>query len=255
MSDPLVTVAVPSFNHGRFLDDALESILFQRVPVEVVVLDAGSTDNSLSVLKKWQSRLLWWRSSPDSGQAAAVNEGIAKGKAPFVCWLNADDRFLPNGLKRLLEALEACPDIPAAYGRCFTITREGHRVFPYVTAPFRPWLLASYCFIAQPATLIRRSAWEGIGGLDESLHMAPDYDLWWRLHVANGDLRYVRKFVAETRMHLKTKTAGRRKEHYIEAMKVVQRHTGRIPLKWYAAWPFMVNFRAVVQELRDRPLH
>lgn len=251
MIEPRITVAVPSLNHGRFLNDALRSIFSQDVPVEVVVLDAGSTDNSLSVIRNWKSRLLWWRSRPDAGQAAAINEGIARGKAPYVCWLNADDMFLPGGVKKLWKALEASPEIPAAYGRCWTVTAKAHKICPFITTPFWPRLLTNYCFIAQPATLIRRSIWESIGGLDENLHMALDYDLWWRLYRRNGKLKYVRKFVAATRMHFETKTSRKRKEHYTEAMEVVLRHTGKIPIKWHLAWPVMVNFRKSIQKLRD----
>ena len=251
MIESQITVAVPSLNHGRFLNDALRSIFSQDVSVEVVVLDARSTDNSLSVIKEWKSHLLWWRSSLDAGQAAAINEGIARGKAPYVCWLNADDLLLPGGIKKLWKVLEASPEIPAAYGRCWTVTEEGHKICPFITAPFWPWLLANHCFIAQPATLIRRSAWENIGGLDENLHMALDYDLWWRLYRRNGKLKYVRKFIAATRMHFETKTSKRRKEHYTEAMEVVLRHTGKIPIKWYLAWPVMVSFRAYAHKFRD----
>jgi len=155
-----------------------------------------------------------------------------RGKAPHVCWLNADDIILPDGLKTLFHVLETSNGIPAVYGRCWTIGNQGKRLFPYLTAPFWPRLLANYCLIAQPATLILREAWEGVGGLDESLDMALDYDLWWRLYMRYGRLRYVRKFVAATRMHADTKTVRKRKSHYIEAMEVIKRHRGRVPLKW-----------------------
>ena len=100
MKKPLVTIAVPSCNQGLFLDEALASIFQQDVPVEVFVLDGGSTDNSVDVMRKWEQKLAGWRSHPDDGQAAAINEGIAQGSAPFVCWLNSDDWFLTGGLSK-----------------------------------------------------------------------------------------------------------------------------------------------------------
>jgi len=93
MSKSLVTIAVPSFNQGQFLNDTLASIFQQDIPVEVFVMDGGSTDNSLEVIRKWEHRLAGWRSHADGGQAAAINQGIALGHAPYVCWLNSDDWF------------------------------------------------------------------------------------------------------------------------------------------------------------------
>src|SRR3989442_418168 len=111
----LVTVAVPSYNQGRCLDRALASIFEQEVEVEVYVADAGSNDESIEIIRKWAPRLAGWRSHPDAGQAAAINECIVQGAAPYVCWLNSDDWLLPNGLTALLGGLRSDPAAPAAY--------------------------------------------------------------------------------------------------------------------------------------------
>jgi glycosyltransferase involved in cell wall biosynthesis len=248
MTEPLVTVVVPNLNHGRYLGEALESIFNQEVPVEVVVMDGGSTDHSLSVISQWKGRLLGWGHGPDGGQAQAVNQGIAMGSAAHVCWLNSDDVFFPGGLRLLLSALSRCYESPVAYGRCWTLNERGRRLFPYVTTPFHPRLLKSYCFIAQPATLIRRSAWEAVGGLDDSLRMALDYDLWWRLYRKFGPFLYIRRFVAGSRMHRDTKTSRNRHEHYDEAMHILLRHTGKVPMKWRLAYPLMVNLRSAMRK-------
>lgn len=248
--NPLITIAVPSFNQGRFLDDALGSIFSRNLPVEVFVMDGGSSDNSLEVIRKWEPLLSGWRSRPDEGQSAAVNEGIAMGSAPYVCWLNADDRFAENGLALLLRGLASDKSSPAAYGWCWTILASGRKIVPYMTLPFHPWLLANYCFIAQPATLIRRKAWEEIGGIDRSLDMAMDYDLWWRLYNRFGKFTYIREFVAQARLHSDTKTTTRREDHYSESMEIVLRHYGRVPFKWYFAQPIMVKARSFFNKLK-----
>jgi len=252
MPDPIITVAVPSLNQGRFLDKALRSISEQGLPAEVFVLDGGSTDQSVDVIRRWENRLSGWRSRPDRGQAAAINEGIARGRAPYVCWLNADDYYLTRGIETLIRALERAPEAPAAYGCCWTVTSSGRRAFRYPTLRFRPWVLANFCFICQPGTVIRRTAWESVGGLNEDLHVALDYDLWWRLYGAFGALEYTPEFVAAAVMHSETKTATKRREHYLEAMAVVRQHTGRTPLKWYLAWPFMVNAREWIRAWADK---
>lgn len=237
---PLVTLVIPSLNQGRFLEAALQSVFSQGVPVEVFVQDGGSTDESLEILRRWAPRLAGWRSGPDSGQSSAINSGVALGAAPYVAWLNADDCYLGDGLARLLDGLQAAPLAPMAYGRCWIVDEGGGRIRRYPTLRFSARMLANFCFICQPGTLIRRSAWEAIQGVDESLHMCMDYDLWWRLYETGSAPVLVDAFVATSREHGETKTSTRRHDHYREARQVVRRHWGRVPLKWYAAWPYKV---------------
>jgi hypothetical protein len=245
MTEPLVTIAVPSYNQGRFLDDALTSIFEQNVPVEVFVLDGGSSDNSVDVIRKWEHKLAGWRSHADAGQAAAINEGIAKGTAPYVCWLNSDDWFLSGGLAKLVDELQLYPDSPAVYGRAWNVVEKSGKQYPVWVEPFNEHRMALRCIISQPATLIRRSAWETVGGVDVHLHMAMDYDLWWRLYKSFGTLHFADDFVAVNREHEDTKTNTKRQLHYKEAMKVVREHYGRVPLKWWLAQPYSVWFKSV----------
>ena len=245
MAEPLVTVAVPSFNQGRFLDDALTSIFQQELPVEVFVLDGGSTDNSIEIIRKWEHRLAAWRSYPDDGQAAAINEGIAQGSAPFVCWLNSDDFFLPGGLSKLIGALQDHIEVPAVYGRSWSAVQKTGKRTPVWVEPFDEHRLALRCIISQPATAIRRSAWQAVGGVDKELHMAMDYDLWWRLSKRLGPMLFMESFVAVNREHEQTKTRTQRRRHYQEAMTVVRKHYGCVPLKWWFAQPYAVWFKSI----------
>lgn len=241
---PLVTVAVPSFNQGRFLDDALSSIFAQKLPIEVFVADAGSTDESLSIIRKWESRLSGWRSHADQGQAAAINECIARGSAPYVAWLNSDDAYIGDGLAALLDTLNSRRDSPAAYGNAWNTNERLERTSRVWVQGFTRRRMALRCIVSQPATLIRRSAWEAVGGLDESLHLALDYDLWWKLSERFGSMTYVPTDVALNREHDNTKTRTQRKRHYQEAMAVVRRYYGHVPLKWWLSWPLSVWLRS-----------
>jgi glycosyltransferase involved in cell wall biosynthesis len=253
LRSPLVTVAIPSFNHAEFLDEAIASVFAQAVVCEVFVLDAGSTDTSIRIIKKWAPKLAGWRSHPDQGQAAAINEGIALGTAPFVCWLNSDDWLLPGGLRLLSDALLAKSEVAVAYGRAWNVSsRSGTRRPVWGPAPFSAWKMANYCMISQPASLIRRTAWEAIGGLSVDLHMAMDYDLWWRLHKQAGALEFVDAFVAANRDHDDTKTNRYRSEHYREAMSVVKKHYGRVPLKWWLVQPYAVFWRGLIAKSAAR---
>lgn len=247
MPAPLITIAVPSFNQGRFLNEALGSIFLQNLPIEVFVIDGGSTDESVDVIRKWESKLSGWRSHKDEGQAAAINEGIAQGKAPYVCWLNSDDWFLPSALSELLEGFRAKPGAPAVYGRCWNVIESTGKRAPVWVEPFSDRRLAVRCIISQPGTLIRRTAWEAVGGLDKSLHMSMDYDLWWRLFKYGGPLAFVDKYVAVNREHAETKTKTLRHRHYAEAIETVRKHYGRVPLKWWLAQPYAVWYKSLIR--------
>ncbi|MGM4918949.1 glycosyltransferase family 2 protein [Tardiphaga sp. 813_E8_N1_3] len=245
MTNPLVTVVVPSFNQAQYLEQALKSLTDQDVPLEIFVMDGGSTDGSVGILQRYAPHLASWRSHKDDGQSAAINEGIALGSAPFVAWLNSDDLLLPGGLHRLIDALEAAPSAPAAYGRAWNHNEANGRRTPVWVEPFELRRLAQRCIVSQPATLIRRSAWQRVGGLDISLRMAMDYDLWWRLYHASGPLAFVPDYVAVNRDHPGTKTNTYRSQHYREAIAVVRRHAGRVPLKWWLLQPYAVWYKAL----------
>lgn len=242
---PQITVVVPTYNQGLYINDALASIFNQNIPLEVFVLDGGSTDNTLDVIHAWKHKLAGWRSHEDSGQTASINEGISLGSAPFVCWLNSDDWYLPEGLSKLLSVLEANPNSPAAYGNAWDYVQKNASKKLVRIESFDENRLALRCIISQPATLIRRSAWEELGGLDESLNMAMDYDLWWRLYKFKGPLLYVDDFVAVNRVHDSTKTSNFRFQHYKEAMNVVRKYYGRIPVKWWLMQPYAVWFKTI----------
>jgi glycosyltransferase involved in cell wall biosynthesis len=241
---PLVTVVVPSYNQGRYLDQALASIFDQGVPVEVFVMDGGSKDNSLEVIMKWAPRLAGWVSAPDGGQAAAINAGMVRASAAYVCWLNSDDWLLPNALRNLIGALNASPGSPMVYGKTFDFLSNKSIMRHALVLPFSEWLMARICVISQPGTLMRRSCWQSVAGLDASLHMAMDYDLWWRIYKRCGKPLMVRDVVAVNRVHDATKTNTQRYRHYQEAIAVVRRHYGKVPWKWWLAQPYAVWWRS-----------
>ncbi len=242
-SAPFVTVAVPSFNQGRFLDATLRSIFMQSVPVEVMLADGGSTDETQSVIDRWRHQLTWYRSAPDEGQSASINEAIARGRAPFVCWMNSDDLFLPGGLIRLLHALEASPGAAVAYGGCHLIDENGRLIGLRRGKDISERSLSRHSVIPQPASLIRREAWNKVTGLKENLHLSLDYDLWWRLYRCGSKFARIPIDVAAARFHPNAKSFVKPREMYEEAKSVVRHHYGSLPLNWRLKEPFSVRAR------------
>lgn len=212
-------------------------------------MDGGSTDETLDVLREWEGRLAGWDSAPDGGQSAAINAGIARGTAPYVCWLNSDDILLDGSLARLLAFLAQHEDTPACYGLTYDLRQRDGTLRPAWVEPFSEKRLATRCIISQPGTLIRRNVWEDLGGLDPHLHMAMDYDLWWRIYRRFGPLKLLEEFVAVNRVHPLTKTSSRRRAHYREAINVVKRHYNRVPLKWLIAQPYKIWWKSNFREL------
>lgn len=232
-----IAIAVPSLNQRPFLAAALDSLACAHVTVHRAVLDAASGDGSRDLIEARAGELSFWRSAKDDGQAAAVNEGVARlcerhPDVRAVGWLNADDEFVPGGIDLLWQALDEHPDWVVACGRGALTAADGAVVGEVPTEPFQRDRFARACTICQPSTLIRRSAWERVGGLDASLDMCFDYDLWWRLRHL-GTLGYVDRIVAASRDHGETKTRRRRVQYFHEATQIVRRETGRVPWHWY----------------------
>lgn len=228
-----VTCVIPSLNQGEFIEKTILSALRQEgiKDLEMIVMDGGSTDETLTILKKYQSSFSFWKTGTDDGQAAAVNEGVKKGTGMYVCWLNSDDLFLPGGLKCLCTFLESHPQYVAVHGKAKFIDEDGNETGDYPSSVINRKTLQRTCPICQPATLIRRSVWDAVGGLDRDLSMCLDYDLWWRL-LAVGKIGYLDDYVACSRLHHETKTVKFKKQHYREAFWILRKNTGKVPFKW-----------------------
>lgn len=246
MSEPVVTIAIPSLNQSKFLDRAIESVFSQGVEVEVFLMDGGSSDGTLEVIYKWSDMLAGWRSYSDDGQSAAINEGIFKGRAPFVAWLNSDDYFLPGALRSLVSCLQEQSSFPMVYANSLSENQISGSQKKTWVEKFSEDRLAKRCIISQPATLIRRSVWEDVQGLNVNLFMAMDYDLWWRIYRAFGAPFFLDEIVSVNATHPETKTNKYRELHFSESMSVVKLHNGFIPTRWWLAYPYSVLLKALI---------
>jgi glycosyltransferase involved in cell wall biosynthesis len=180
---PLVSILTPSFNQGRFLPDCLASVARQTYPrVEHIVMDGGSTDDSLQVLAKAGDSVRW-RSEPDRGQADAVNQAFGACTGEIVGWINSDDGlFAVDTVERIAAALADNPDAGVVYGDAALVDESG-RILRHHRSRWPTGSLPLVSPIAQPAAFFRRSAIEpGEPLLRVDLHRFLDYELWLRLH-------------------------------------------------------------------------
>jgi glycosyltransferase involved in cell wall biosynthesis len=232
---PLVTIVTPSFNQARFIRETLESVLNQSYPhIEYVVMDGGSTDQTVEILRKYGGQLSWL-SGRDRGQAHAVNSGWRRGRGSVVAYLNSDDVYLPGAVERAVEALERDPGAGAVYGEAYHVDDRGAILARYPSEPFSMERLEETCFICQPTVFLRREIVEGVGYLDETLRYSLDYDLWIRVARVSR-FAFIPDYLARSRLHADTKTVKDRIPAHIEIMHTVRRHFGYVPPSWVYAY-------------------
>jgi len=186
---PLVTIVVPCLNRAHYLAATIDSILQQDYGgIECIVVDGGSTDDTVSILEGYGDRIKWV-SEPDDGHADAINKGWRMGRGEIVSWLNADDLYVvPDCVSRVVAYMQDNPEVDVVYGDYAGISKEGN-VSSEVISP-REWDLeyaVKYCLpiIMQPASFIRRRILEKVGWMDEN----DDHYLWLRIGLA-GTIRY-----------------------------------------------------------------
>ncbi len=228
-----VSFIIPSFNKGPFIGQCLDSIAAQRLApgsFEVRVYDNESTDATVEILRAHPLRP-HWVSERDGGQAAAVNRGLREARGEFIAWINADDFYRPGALTPLLAAFSNPARPRVVYGRADIVDETGRNLGPYPVEPWNLARLADFCFLCQPAVFFRRDVVTEAGLLDESLHLALDYEFWLRLG-QKAPFQFLDQTLAATRDYAETKTRLRRVDVQRECLLVSHWHTGRWSQKW-----------------------
>jgi glycosyltransferase involved in cell wall biosynthesis len=181
-SDPLVSIITPSFNQGRFLEETLLSVARQNYGlIEHIVVDGGSTDGSVDILRKNEHLLACWISEPDKGQSDAIRKGFSMAKGSVLAWLNSDDLLAPSAVRIAVDYFQRDPSLGVVYGDRLHIDIRGNVVGVCRCPEYYSKMLSRHKTLPQEATFFRRSVYEEVGGIDVSLHYVMDFDLWCRL--------------------------------------------------------------------------
>lgn len=209
---PTITVVTPSYNQGRFLQETIDSVLSQGIAgLEYIIVDGGSTDESVEVIRKHERHLAWWVSEKDRGQSHAINKGIARATGTWLAYLNSDDVYLPGALQSLLDALRAAPGAQwiaggvVGFGSAEMPVHEWH--LPTVPRGMLD-LLSSRFQMAQPGHVWSRTLVQQVGGFDESLRYLFDINLYAALIARGTRCHALDRPVAGYRFHAASKTVA-----------------------------------------------
>jgi len=223
------SIITPSYNQGVFIEKTIESVLTQDYAnIEYIVIDGGSTDNTLDILKKYDGRLKWISES-DKGQSDAINKGFRMATGDIFAWLNSDDTYEPRAVSAAVSIFEKKTRLGLLYGEGYRIDENGVRLgrFP-ATTYFNLWkLIHVWDYILQPSTFFARSALESCGYLDENLRWTMDWDLWIKLALLpEYDVEYTEHFLANSREYAGTKTSVGGLNRVKEIRDIMLHHAG-----------------------------
>jgi glycosyltransferase involved in cell wall biosynthesis len=231
MDYPSISVIVPSFNQGQYIEETLVSIISQKYPnLEILVLDGGSTDNTVEVIKKYEDHLFYWQSKPDRGQADAINQGIKMSSGEVVCWLNSDDMYLPGALLDVGNRLRGSTDqFRLIYGKTNLVRQTGskyHACGCQTAAPFDQFTLTYEDFISQPSSFWTRVLWQAVGELNVDYNYILDWD-WYIRASQVAQFEYVPQSYSVYRYHAAHKTSTGGAKRRAEVRQIVQQYSSQ----------------------------
>jgi len=203
MNLPRISIVMPSFNQGMFLEEAIRSILDQHYPnLEFMILDAQSTDNSRVIIDKYAASLAYWRSEPDQGQSDAIAQGLARATGDLLGWVNSDDALLPGSLSAIARAWQENPT-GGLFGGNYILFDKSGRITRCKRHPANSGWFAQHGIFSfnPPGSFFKRQDYEAVGGLRTDLHYVMDNDLYLRMIARGTRYIYVNRYLSVFRQH------------------------------------------------------
>lgn len=227
MSGLLVSIVTTSYNQAPFLEETIESVLGQDYGLlEYLVIDDGSTDESLDIVRRYADRLTWWRVQENRGQVAALNTAFAQARGDVLNFVNSDDTLLPGAVSRVVEAFEREPELVAVYGDVYLTNERSERIEYGVAGTWDMARMARTVYTPhQPSTFWSRHAWEAAGPFNE--HAWSLFDVEFNLRVGLlGPVRYLRVPLATFRLHPESKSLSRHERMATECLRFAEEFFG-----------------------------
>jgi glycosyltransferase involved in cell wall biosynthesis len=230
MNSPRISVVVPSYNQGRFLRQCLDSIVSQGYEnLELIIIDGGSTDESVSIIKQYEAHIAYWQSEPDGGQSAAINIGMARASGEIIAWLNSDDLYTADTLRIVADVVKEHPGHGLYIGNGLRLDERTGIKTPFIqqhVALNRHALKGGIDYIQQPSVFFARSAWNEVGGLNQSLNFCMDWDIFIRI-ADRYSVVAINEFLSMSREYEDTKTASGGLRRAAEIIAMTAKHANK----------------------------
>lgn len=221
---PKISVVTPSFNQAAFLEETIRSVTSQGYPnLEYIVMDGGSTDGSVEIIRKHQEHIAFWRSERDAGQADALRQGFQRSTGGVLAYLNSDDTLEPGTIRMVGEYMTAHPDIDLVYGDMNLIDARGK--YLYTAHPLLDLRILVYenPFVPQQAMFWRKDLYHRVGGVNPDLRFAMDYELAMKFLLGKARVAKIHKVLANFRVHPAAKSSTIREVMHTEREEILSR--------------------------------
>ena len=220
---PAISIVTPSYNQGKFIEQTIRSVLLQSYPkLEYIIIDGGSSDESVEIIERYSGWLSYWISEPDKGQSHAINKGMSKARGELVAWLNSDDWLEPKALQSAALTYRQAPEGAAGItGRCRWVKGDVTEIRLAKTV-YHSLLKKTVRYgLQQPSTFFSKEIFDLVGGLDQRLHYVMDRDLWLRIQSRGFEFQTTDLLLSNFRCHENSKTAGPRDSINLAARKEI----------------------------------
>lgn len=222
---PYISIVVPSYNQGHFIGKTLESIVSQDYPnMELIIVDGGSSDETVEIINKFSNHIKWWVSEPDDGQANAINKGMSHTTGDILAWLNSDDCLMPGALFRVADQFMKSEKTDVVYGHRILINEAGKDVGKWIMPAHSNFILSYADYIPQETMYWRVGLWKKVGGrLNETFRFAMDWELIRRFVEANAKFKRIPAFLGQFRMHDMQKTKANIETDGFKEMEIIRK--------------------------------